>query len=194
LGRRKKPSNAHLPPGVFQRGRRLYFGKNGEALGTDAKAIRTAFRVRGIGIDAKQFTMPPSYPKALWLRARTNARTKRVPFAITIEEVGALIEATGGRCALTGIRFNYNPVFASRFRPWVPSLDRVQPPLGYVVPNLRVLCAYANLAINEFGEILFLELARAYVRHSKRMSISDVASRISDAVPARRDGRVVEGA
>ena len=208
MGRSRLPQNEHLPPGItFRRGRYLVtYRDNGERRQVAGGAtLEQARKVQcGFGhiTRAKQHTMPPGFAAALWKRAQTNARTKGVPFTITREDVARMIEAADGRCPLAGIAFDYAPV-AQRFRPWAPSLDRLVPALGYTRDNCRVVCAYINLAQNEFGEETLLAVARALLRQRRvelraRRDTCGLDATGGDAIipceSMRRVGRVVEGA
>lgn len=41
-----------------------------------------------------------------------------------------------------------------------PSLDRIQPPLGYVEGNLRFVCTHVNIAMSNYGLEDFLTLCK----------------------------------
>lgn len=170
MGRRRLPQNAHLPAHVYFRNGRYYFGRNQLAAGSNfAQALKT---IEQDGLLPRSSTIksaPAQHVRYLWGRAKLNAKSKNVPFDLTIEQVSRMIEATGQRCPIAGVRFDYlDRMGNKRFRPWAPSLDRIRPEFGYTVANCRIVCAYVNLAMNEFGEDVFVAVARHVAKHSRR--------------------------
>lgn len=167
MGRSRSSATAHLPPGITTRNGRYYIefrdaygSRRMFAGGTSLEKARAMQVTLGGMPRGRQMVLPPHFPTYLWQRARRNAESKAIPFALTVGDVRALIDATDGRCPMSGIAFDYSKS-AARFRPWAPSLDRLTPALGYVAGNCRIVCAYINLAINEFGEDVFLAVARS---------------------------------
>lgn len=184
MARRKKPENADLPPGVWRKRGRLYVvTKDADGKRTEHAAgatLRDAWAtMRRLGIDAadlNRYDMPSTFPQSLWRSAKRNARNKGVPFDLSVQAVEAMIEAAGGRCPIAGARFDYRRRQSERFRPWAPSIDRIKRDLGYVDGNCRIVCAYINLAMNEFGEDVFMAIAR-YVGRRKKRRIADVPAK-----------------
>lgn len=91
-------------------------------------------------------------------RARYRAHKKGVPFGLTMERMREMYERSGGRCAVTGH-------VLEKTGPFRPSLDRVDPELGYVDGNVRVVCLITNTAMLHYGESALLELAASIVQH-----------------------------
>lgn len=79
------------------------------------------------------------------------------------------------RCAVSGVEFPLDPVSTNELKAFRPSVDRIQPKLGYVPGNVRIVCEIVNTAMNEWGEhslILLVEqmathLAHRLAHHSK---------------------------
>lgn len=169
MGRRRLPHNAHLPPGVrFRRGRYfLTFREDGQRheilAGKTIEDVERARVTKGHLI-GRRSDMPPKYAYDLHRRCRAVAARRGLPFDLEAADVVAMIEKANGRCPLTMIAFDYTRRPGTRFRPWAPSIDRIRPAAGYVRGNCRVVCAYINLAINEFGEDVFLMVARQVLR------------------------------
>jgi hypothetical protein len=86
--------------------------------------------------------------KQLWTRARVRAEKRGLPFTITIEDVH--IPAV---CPVLGIPLEQGSKDGMRLstpRDGSPSLDRVDPKLGYVPENVVVISYRAN-SIKSFG-------------------------------------------
>jgi hypothetical protein len=94
--------------------------------------------------------------------ARTRARQKGVPFALTIDHLIALVRKNDYRCEITGIEFFAKHTSAGRVNPYTPSIDRIEPKLGYVEGNVRVVIYAVNAMILDWGEPLFIRVANSY--------------------------------
>jgi len=98
-----------------------------------------------------------------WLRsAEYRARRDAVAYSITADDVAAIWARAAGKCELTGIPFSWEQG-RTRARPWVPSLDRVQPSAGYVAGNLRLVVWYVNHALGDYGEECFKRAAAGWL-------------------------------
>lgn len=77
-----------------------------------------------------------------------------------------------GECALTGVKFDLNPSTKTWKNPYSPSLDRIDSSdKNYSFENTRVICTWANLALNEFGEEIFKEMIESYLKKSNKHPI-----------------------
>lgn len=94
----------------------------------------------------------------LTAQARRRAKRDGLPFSLDKEDIVSRIAA--GFCEVTGIPFQI-PVGGGK-GPWVPSLDRVDPALGYTGANVRVVVWLFNAAKQEFGDA-DVELLASYV-------------------------------
>ena len=56
-----------------------------------------------------------------------------------------------GECAVTGVQLDLHNCGYRRVSPYAPSIDRIEPELGYTIGNVRIVCYQANVAISEFG-------------------------------------------
>lgn len=108
----------------------------------------------------------PIYIQNVFHRTRRNARTRRIPFGITMQDFRAVVERAAGHCEVTGIEFDfdYQP---GKNRPFAPSLDRIDSALGYVVGNVRLVCGITNTALSDWGMGPVLDFAQAVVRARK---------------------------
>lgn len=103
-------------------------------------------------------------------RIRSRAAAAGIEMLLTEDDLETMKARTNGQCELTGIRFSDEKPLGKRFRPWMPSVDRIRCTLPYQLSNCRIVCAYVNLAINDLGEDEFYKLASMFVKAHKRRS------------------------
>lgn len=94
--------------------------------------------------------------------ARWNAKKKNVAFNLDREWI--LARLATGKCELTGLPFDLAPHPRGRQNPYTASLDRINPEAGYVGENVRVILWALNAAFNSYGEGVYAEIARVYLR------------------------------
>jgi hypothetical protein len=99
---------------------------------------------------------------------RCRSKAGQIPMHLTAEDIEALRARSNGFCELTGIEFSDAKPIGKRFRPWMPSVDRIDSRGIYEFKNCRLVCAYANIAINDLGEDEFFKLASMFVQAKKR--------------------------
>jgi hypothetical protein len=73
-------------------------------------------------------------------RLKTRARTKGLPFNLTIEDITGVTH-----CPIFGWELKRNQEGKHGNRPNSPSVDRIVPELGYVKGNVQVLSNKANM-------------------------------------------------
>lgn len=98
--------------------------------------------------------------QCLIAHARIRARRKKLLFDLDEHESSIQARIDAGFCELTGYPFDLRGgqrQFAS------PSLDRINPALGYVIGNVRVICFAMNSALGNWGEAAFAEIALAWI-------------------------------
>jgi hypothetical protein len=89
--------------------------------------------------------------------AKARAKEKNLPFDLTLADLGSPTH-----CAVTGIEFDLSCSFREG-NIFVPSLDRIDPALGYVKGNVRVVVHGYNLAKHTGTDSDVMKLARAIV-------------------------------
>lgn len=94
--------------------------------------------------------------------AHTRARQKRVPFDIDLDYMLAMAVQQEFRCALSGIEFFAAHSWPGRVDPYTPSIDRIEPALGYVRGNVRIVIYAVNAMLLDWGESLFVQIANSY--------------------------------
>lgn len=92
---------------------------------------------------------------------RTKKRNGRC--TITRAAIVALLHASCGRCAVTGLPFSDAVAPGTRARPFMHSIDRVRSDGEYTADNIRLVCAGVNVAMMHWGEAVFAEFATGYV-------------------------------
>lgn len=98
--------------------------------------------------------------------AKNRAKEKNLPFNLTKEYLISLWEGNNGVCAVSGRQLNLES-WGERFQvnPDAPSVDRINPKLGYVEGNVRLVTYHINVALSEFGLESLLLLANDVTKH-----------------------------
>ncbi len=105
--------------------------------------------------------------RGLFSRTKKRAQSRSIPFSLTFEDVNQMFFQSDKRCTISGIAYSSETVDGKRFRPWMPSLDRVDPHGPYSRENCRLVCAYINIAINQFGEDQLLKVVGRIARRRR---------------------------
>lgn len=113
-------------------------------------------------------------------RAKENARIKGRAYDLSTDDVLALFEAQGNRCAVSKMRLRLT---GAKKCPWAPSLDQITPGGGYVAGNVRVVMSIVNAAMHTWGADPLFDL----VREMAKIVTVQVAGEktLSQAFPAR---------
>lgn len=96
---------------------------------------------------------------ALIQAAKSRAKKKSIPFDLLdhVDYYHQIINV--GLCELTGLLFS-----KEHGSPFAPSLDRIEPKLGYVHGNVRVILFALNMGLGKWGEAPYAQIAGAYTR------------------------------
>lgn len=96
--------------------------------------------------------------------ARTRSRKKGLLFEL--EGFSAQLQARIdiGKCELSGVEFDLSP----GRKPNSPSLDRIDPKLGYAPGNVRVICHALNAALGDWGEEALLPIMAGWIKQTQR--------------------------
>lgn len=101
--------------------------------------------------------------KQLLTSARLRAEAAGLEFTITEAWVAERLES--GVCPLTGLSFVMDR--GKGRQPYAPSLDRIDPKIGYTPDNARLIISAANLAKNIWSDETLYEWAEALLAHRK---------------------------
>jgi hypothetical protein len=96
--------------------------------------------------------------------ARSRAARRGVSCTIEPEDVERLLKEQNMRCAVSGLNFSFKVYPTTVKHPFGPSIDRERSSGGYDPGNVRLVCAAANFGLGEWGEEVFLPIARGAVK------------------------------
>lgn len=101
---------------------------------------------------------------ALIQAAKSRAKKKSIPFDLLdhVDHYHQIINA--GLCELTELPFS-----KEHGSPFAPSLDRIEPKLGYVHGNVRVILFALNMGLGKWGEAPYAQIAGAYTRKISKL-------------------------
>ena len=149
----------------------------------DSPDFMAAYKAADDGFASQ--TPPPIIPKAhisartTWhqclyramKRAGERAASKRLPFTLTVDDVRQMFEYQDGKCAVSGVRFK---AYAgeSRVNPYQPSIDRVEPPLGYVQGNVRLVLHAVNVGLSDMPLPDYVDVCAAVARKHRGNVVS----------------------
>lgn len=102
--------------------------------------------------------------RTLHLSARVRAIKKNISYKLNPEAIIAYLIFQNNRCILTGIEFDYEHDERYNFRPFAPSLDRIDNNKGYTYDNVQIVCVIVNKAKNEYPIDLFDQMCIERVR------------------------------
>ncbi|MDP1873706.1 hypothetical protein [Phenylobacterium sp.] len=98
--------------------------------------------------------------------ARARCKANGAEISLTEEDVVAMLERQGWRCAVSGIPFDLDATGPNRKafrRPYRPSIDRIASRGPYSVSNVRIVCVAVNVALNEWGDHVLSRIAHGVV-------------------------------
>lgn len=117
------------------------------------------------GTKSLAFKTLPTWAKSLYSHAQVGARKRDLSFALSPKQFAFIVQRAAGRCEISGIPFELDGQKGRR-RPFAPSLDRIDSSLGYAGDNCRLVCALANVAMNEWGLQPVIRFAFALTQNS----------------------------
>lgn len=99
---------------------------------------------------------------ALYHSTRRRAAKYKTEFSLTESQFDLIIQRAAGECELSGIPFRYlTTTKRNIWRPYAPSIDRVDSTKGYIADNCRLVCACVNAALGAWGDDVFWTMVNA---------------------------------
>jgi hypothetical protein len=83
------------------------------------------------------------------------------PYTLTRHDLSLLYRRAGDACEVTGLPFEHDPFAGSLYRPFAPSLDRINAAQGYSLGNVRLVAVIVNAALNQWGDAAFWKMVDA---------------------------------
>jgi hypothetical protein len=108
------------------------------------------------------------------LRNRTSAKKKGFAFTLSPDYAETLYLQQRGRCEVTSIPFHLERFSDALVKhPFAPSIDRRLSTGGYTPDNVRLVCVAVNFGMGQWGQEMFLTLARHAVAREKMSADND---------------------
>jgi len=82
---------------------------------------------------------------------------------LKINDIEFVLRISNGRCAVTGIPFDFSKTGECKRAPYQPSIDRIDNSKGYTPENIRLVCLAVNIAMSDWGEEVFSSICSGYV-------------------------------
>ena len=104
----------------------------------------------------------------MWVTSMKRAEDRGMEFNLTPEWIQPKLEA--GFCEASGLPLELSGgefKGYGHFRPWTPSLDRIDPTKGYTTDNVQVVCWIYNQAKGVGDHADVVRLSQAIVENDK---------------------------
>lgn len=95
----------------------------------------------------------------LWARIARSAKTRNIPFELSLEMAWGLFQQQSNRCALSGMPISLKDGTAS--------LDRRNSQEGYILENVQWVHKHINIMKMDHTEDEFIRLCKQVANHSK---------------------------
>lgn len=96
--------------------------------------------------------------------ARDRCIKNGIPFDLSsyVREIQARIDT--GVCEISGMSLDHTP--GRKFH--TPSVDRIEPSIGYIYSNIRIVCLGINVAMNDWGEEATFAAMKQWVENKSK--------------------------
>lgn len=108
----------------------------------------------------------PIYRKAYvsWHTCKNRSAKKNMPFDLTVEYI--FRGFMNGRCEQTGLEFDFAAHSNMKDRGFQsPSIDKINPKLGYTIDNTQFVCWWYNVSKQTFTDEEVLNLCKMVITH-----------------------------
>lgn len=182
--------NVNIPKGIYRQKKQLASGEivtyyrlreNGQRINGEPGTPEFALSLdlaRGRASKPEQIYSRRlhDWAKEIARASKYRAKARGLEYDITAEYVSEVLIAQNRKCAITGLPFEFKPVRKGARGPLHPSVDRINCKRGYVIGNVRVVCLAINIALNEWGEDVFLRIAGAALAAARQRPLTSLAS------------------
>ena len=150
---------------ILPKTREFFHVKNKEQLNSKCKPC-AALKARGIKLRQKED--PEAYCKRLCVAVKARAKEQCLDFDLTPEILFEVLNEQGHKCFYTGIELDFKVENEDTSTPHrlLPSLDKLDPKLGYTVGNVVWCLYYVNRMKNDLNYEEFIDLCRTVIKHT----------------------------
>lgn len=155
---------------AWRGGPRLHGETESELKAAFAKIVRARINKAERKKTAPKPTSIASACRALSNNIRARSLKVGLGFYLPWQEIFRMGEAQEWRCAVSGIPFDLGyqrEGFA--YNPFGLSVDRIKCTNGYEPKNVRLVLTAVNFALNDWGDEIFLQIARAVVEKAENV-------------------------
>lgn len=141
------------------------------------KLEKSAARIRLLkprGPKSGQFKGVGDLSGSLFSGIRSKAAARGIKCTVTIEELWAIYQGQGGKCAITGRPISLLSAMSRRVDGYtgaVASLDRIDSSGGYTPDNVQWVDKWVNFAKNSLTQDEFIELCRDVVKKADECKV-----------------------
>ena len=136
---------------------------------------------------------PPIHSKFLRRllgQARNRARRADIPFSLPEGYAEERFAEQHGRCDVTGLEFHLERFPDALVKhPFAPSIDRKRSDRGYTPDNARLVCVGVNFGMGQWGQELYMRLARAAVKYEAERK-AEPAEAVADDWAAQQADKI----
>ena len=100
------------------------------------------------------------------LLSNARDRAKRTGKSFSIDKEWLLENIRKGKCELSGMPFIFEKGVSGNYRanPFGPSIDKIDPSLGYTKENCRIVCFCVNMARSDWGDDNLIKMCEAILK------------------------------
>lgn len=113
----------------------------------------------------KRYATPYGRARQMYNSAKSRSLKRGIEFNLTFDLLWA--KCLIGICEKSGLPFKMTPPVKSKYGPLSPSLDRINPKIGYVDHNIQVVCNMFNMGKSDYDEIDYLAICVAVAERHK---------------------------
>lgn len=148
--------------------KRYFRNEQGEIVHTNLSGnCKTCDKERQALDKARQRDDPELYCRRIIPSLKSRAKEQSVPFNLTGEQLYLILQDQGFKCYYTGEPLDFSVVSENTNYPHrdMPSVDKMEPTLGYVVENTVWTLYYVNRAKNDLNHEEFLKLCQKVIQN-----------------------------